>query len=357
MRRSPKTRSTWIIRGAFYAAGAAALFGASTPAAKVLLGSVPPSLLAGLLYLGSGIGLLCLWLARRRTAVETPIARRDLWWLAGATLFGGIIGPVLLMFGLARTAAATASLLLNVEGIATALIAWLAFREHASRRTVFGMFLILLGAIMLSWQGHATVVNFIGPLAIAGACIAWAIDNNLTRNIAGSDAVQIAAIKSLVAGAVNTLLAIVFAHANLPSAGTVLAAAAVGFVGYGLSLVLYILGLRELGTARTGAYFSTAPFIGAAMSVAIGSAVVDTRFVFAAVLMFAGVWLHVTERHEHEHMHEAVEHEHSHVHDAHHQHEHSPGDPLGEPHSHRHKHTPLTHAHAHFPDEHHRHAH
>jgi drug/metabolite transporter (DMT)-like permease len=318
---------------------------------------VPPSLLAGLLYLGSGIGLCLLWIIRGRTAAQTPIGRRDLPWLAAATLFGGIIGPVLLMFGLARSTAATASLLLNVEGIATALIAWLAFREHAARRTVFGMFLILLGAVLLSWQGHPTLVNLIGPLAIVGACIAWAIDNNLTRNIAGSDAVQIAAIKSLVAGSVNTMLAIVVVHAGFLSIGPVLAAAAVGFVGYGLSLVLFILGLRELGTARTSAYFSTAPFIGAAISVGIGSGVVDWRFAIAAVLMLSGVWLHVTERHEHVHTHEEIEHEHIHVHDEHHQHTHSAGDPVGEPHSHRHRHRPLTHAHAHFPDEHHRHAH
>ncbi|HEX8805797.1 MAG TPA: EamA family transporter, partial [Candidatus Aquilonibacter sp.] len=217
--------------------------------------------------------------------------------------------------------------------------------------------LILLGGFALAWTGTPTLQTLFGPLAIVGACISWGIDNNLTRNIASGDPVAIATTKSLVAGTANTALGLLVAHAAVPTVGFFAAAALVGFLGYGLSLVLFILALRELGTARTGAYFSTAPFIGTAIAVAMGSAVIDARFLIAAVCMIAGVWLHVTEQHQHEHTHEPFEHEHAHVHDEHHRHEHSPDDPTGEPHTHRHRHERLVHAHPHFPDIHHRHAH
>lgn len=341
-----------------YAASAAILFGASTPAAKPLLGTASPLLVAGLLYLGSGFGLAFLRFMRRNNApVETPLRASDWPSLAVAIIFGGIAGPALLMTGLARTTAATASLLLNIETVATAIIAWVVFREHASRRTVLGMLAIVAGATFLSWTGRPSADTALGPLAIAGACIAWALDNNFTRNVAASDALQIASAKSLVAGAFNTALALVLSHAALPSAVVLAGAAAIGFIGYGVSLVWYIVGLRHLGTARTAAYFSLAPFIGAAVAVAAGSAVIDARFAAAAVLMAGGVFLHVTEHHSHEHAHEAIEHEHLHVHDEHHRHEHSPADPPGEPHAHVHRHEQLLHAHAHFPDDHHRHEH
>lgn len=344
--------------GALYAIAAAALFGASTPAAKLLLGDASPLLIAGLLYLGSGLGLVLVRLGRRRTELlEAPLRGSDWLWLGGATLFGGILGPVLLMTGLAQSTAATASLLLNVEAVATALIAWLVFREHASGRTVVGMALVLLGAAMLTWTGKPTLSGLFGPLMIVAACLAWAIDNNLTRNISGSDAVQIASVKSLVAGLVNTGLAFLVMHAAIPDIKVLIGATLIGFLGYGVSLVCYIFALRNLGTARTAAYFSTAPFIGAAIAAAMGSAVLDARFFIASAFMLGGVWLHVSEEHGHEHVHEMIEHEHAHIHDEHHQHEHSPADPPGEPHSHRHKHDALVHAHVHFPDLHHRHTH
>lgn len=345
-------------RGVLYAVAAAVLFGASTPAVKAFLGGAAPPIVAGLLYLGSGIGLLLVWLLGRRSrAKEAPLIGHDWSWLIAASLFGGIIGPLLFVVGLAHTTAATASLLLNVEAVATALIAWISFREHASPRTVSGMIAIVAGAVLLTWSGQPTVGALIGPGAIVGACLAWAIDNNVTRNISGSDAVQITWIKSLVAGTVNTTLALTVLHVPLPNFAIAAGVGLVGLFGYGVSLVCYILALRNLGTARTGAYFSTAPFIGAAIAVGTGALALDARFVGSALLMAIGVWLHVTEQHSHEHMHEEFEHSHLHVHDAHHQHEHDADTSAAEPHTHRHRHARLVHSHPHYPDLHHRHGH
>lgn len=337
---------------------AAALFGASTPLAKLLLGEgVGPVLLAGLLYLGSGCGLSLWWVARsRRAKSEASLSRADLPWLFGATAFGGVAGPVLLLLGLAATPASTASLLLNLEGVLTALLAWFVFKENFDRRIALGMLAIVVGGVVLSWAGRPEAGVPWGPLAVAGACLCWAIDNNLTRRVSAADPVQIAALKGLVAGAVNTGIALA-AGAKVPGLAAILGAAGVGFVGYGLSLVSFVLALRHLGTARTGAYFSTAPFVGAAVSLVLFRESVSWPLVAAGGLMALGVWLHLTERHAHEHEHEELVHEHAHVHDDHHQHAHGPDDPTGEPHAHTHRHTPMRHSHPHYPDSHHRHKH
>ena len=346
--------------GIVYALAAAALFGASTPFSKLLLGSVDPWLLAGLLYLGSGCGLsLWLLLASRLTgkdSKEASLKRADLPWLAGAIVFGGVVGPVLLMLGLASTPAASASLLLNLEGVLTALLAWFVFKENFDRRIALGMAFITAGGVLLSWTGDIAAGIPWGALGIAGACLAWGIDNNLTRKVSGGNPVQIAAVKGLVAGGVNLSLALILGS-RLPGIPTVLAAVAVGLLGYGVSLTFFVLALRHLGTARTGAYFSLAPFVGAIFSLVIFQEGLTIVFGVAAVFMSIGVWLHLTERHEHEHEHEQMEHEHSHVHDEHHQHEHLPSDPPGEPHSHPHRHESMRHSHAHYPDIHHRHDH
>ena len=336
----------------------AVLFGASTPLAKLLLGEVDPWLLAGLLYLGSGVGLGVVHLGRRSLGIEppeAPLRRPDLPWLAAVILAGGMIGPVLLMLGLSVTPASSAALLLNVEGLVTMGIAWVVFREHTDRRIVLGALLILAGAVFLSWQGAAKGVGW-GALAIVGACLAWGADNNLTRKLSAADPVQIAMLKGLVAGAVNLGLAS-WHGAVLPPAAPLLGAGVVGFLGYGVSLVLFVLALRHLGSARTGAYFSTAPFIGAVLALILFGEPVTPRLVVAAVLMGAGLWLHLVERHEHEHAHEEMVHEHAHVHDEHHQHEHGPDVPPGEPHVHVHRHAPMAHRHPHYPDLHHRHTH
>jgi drug/metabolite transporter (DMT)-like permease len=346
-------------RGILSALGSALLFGASTPLAKLVVLSAEPVLIAGLLYLGSGIGL-AIWRTVRAgslaSGTETPLARTDLPWLAGATLAGGVAGPVLLLLGLLTTEASAASLLLNLEAVATAAIAWLVFRENVDRRVGAGFTLIVLGGVLLSLPQDAGFAISGGALLIAAACLCWGIDNNLTRRISGSDPSQIAMWKGLIAGIVNSGLALAMG-ARFPGAGITLGVAAIGFLGYGVSLVLFVRALRHLGAARAGAYFSTAPFAGAALAFVLGEGRLDGAFCAAGVLMLIGVWLHLSERHEHEHVHEPQEHEHLHYHDEHHQHQHSPGDPSGEPHSHRHQHTRLAHSHPHYPDTHHRHHH
>ena len=336
------------------ALASAALFGASTPLAKLLIGQIDPWLLAGLLYLGAGIGLAIYRFIRSGAASEAPLRKADVPWLALVILFGGVTGPVLLMLGLARTDASTTTLLLNLEGLATMLIAWRVFRENVDRRVFIGAMAILGGAIVISWQGGASATWGI-PL-IAGACLSWGIDNNLTRKLSSADPVQIVAIKGCVAGTVNCLLA-ALQGAHLPPLPVIGMAAVVGFFGYGCSIVCYVLALRHLGTARSGAYFSTAPFLGAALALLLFHEPVTVRLVAAGALMFWGVWLHVTEGHSHFHEHEELTHEHPHRHDEHHQHDHGPNDPPGEPHVHAHTHRPLKHSHRHFPDLHHRHTH
>src|SRR5215470_12676396 len=256
--------------GAVLALGSAFLFGASTPVAKLLLGITDPLLLAGLLYLGSGTGLALVRIADRSLGLgrsEAPLRARDLPWLSAIVLFGGILGPALLMWGLTLTPASTGALLLNTEGLATMAIAWVVFRENVDRRIFFGAMAILAGAVLLSWQGAVGTGPQLswGNVLIVLACVSWGIDNNLTRKLSAADPLQIAMIKGLAAGTVNLALALA-RGAPLPGLITLVVAAGVGFFGYGVSLVLFVLGLRHLGAARTGAYFSTAPFIGAALA-------------------------------------------------------------------------------------------
>jgi drug/metabolite transporter (DMT)-like permease len=260
------------------------------------------------------------------------------------------------MYGLALTAGSTASLLLNLETVFTALLAWIVFRENVDRRVFLGMICIVAAGVLLSWNQLPTARNIAGPLFIAGACLAWAIDNNLTRRISGGDAIKIACLKGLAAGTMNLLIAI-GSGASLPAAVALGSAATVGLLGYGVSLVLFIISLRDLGTARTAAYFSVAPFFGAALALLVLPEQPSVAFWLAAALMALGVWLHVTERHEHRHEHQAMAHTHAHVHDEHHRHEHESGWDGREPHVHRHRHDRLVHAHPHYPDLHHRHAH
>jgi drug/metabolite transporter (DMT)-like permease len=340
-----------------YALGAAALFGASTPLAKALGLNLSPILLAGLLYLGSGLGLTLLRLIRDRGWQPSGLKSSEWPWLIGAIAFGGVLGPVALMFGLTLTSGSTASLMLNLESVLTAVLAWVVFKENADRRIVAGMLAIVAGGLLLAWpQGSAQSQSWIGPLAVALACVCWAIDNNLTRKVSASDSVFIAGIKGLTAGLVNCALALALG-AKLPHIAVLGPTLIVGFLGYGISLVLFILALRGLGTARTGAYFSTAPFLGAAIAIVLFGEPVSMTFWGASLLMGLGVWIHLKERHAHEHQHLALLHSHRHVHDEHHQHEHTFQWDGVEPHSHEHQHTPIRHSHPHFPDIHHRHKH
>jgi drug/metabolite transporter (DMT)-like permease len=351
------------VRSAAPALIAALLFGASTPLAKLLGGGgLSPLLLAGLLYLGSGLGLGSLLAIRRLTGrrphageARGRIPRHDWPWLAVAIVAGGMLGPALLMAGLATTAAAPAALLLNAEGVLTALIAWLVFKENAGVPMVVGMLAIVAGSALLAWEPGAARVSF-GALLIVAACCCWAVDNNLTRKVSASDALLIACFKGLVAGAVNTALGLL-GGAHWPAPGPLAATLLVGFAGYGLSLALFVVALRSLGIARTGAYFSVAPLFGVLVAFALWPEVPAWTFWVAAALMTLGVWLHLRERHEHAHTHRPMEHAHPHVHDAHHQHVHDFAWDGVEPHLHPHRHAALTHRHLHYPDIHHRHAH
>ena len=337
--------------GVVAALAAALLFGAGTPFAKLLLVDTNPWLLAAILYLGSGLGL---WTVRRllRAAPVRP-SRHEWGWLAAATLAGGVVGPVLLMTGLRTLPASSASLLLNAEGVLTAVLAWVVFKENVDRRIALGMACIVAGALVLSWPGKMRLDAGWPALAVLGACLAWAIDNNLTRKVSLVDASFIAILKGLAAGTTNLVLAL-WLGAHWPAASTVMSAGVLGFLSYGASLVLFVVALRHLGTARTGAYFSVAPFFGAVLAVSLLGEPLSLPLLLAGALMALGVWLHLTERHEHEHTHEATEHTHEHEHDAHHPHDHHS---VAGSHTHAHRHIALTHTHGHFPDAHHGHKH
>jgi len=344
--------------GVISALGAAILFGAGTPLAKLMLTQISPWLLAALLYLGSGVGL---WILRRvRRAPAVRLAARDWFWLASATVAGGMIGPVLLMNGLSTMPAAGASLLLNAEGVFTALLAWFAFKENFDRRIALGMVAIIAGALLLSWPTQQVQLSGVLPaLLVLGACLAWALDNNLTRKVALADASFIAMVKGLVAGSTNLLLALAL-HAQWPDAKIVVGAGLLGFFCYGLSLTLFVIGLRHLGTARTGAYFSIAPFCGAVLAIVLLGEPITAQLILAGLLMAIGVGLHLSERHSHTHRHVALTHTHEHTHgigDEHHGHVHDQPVAAGITHMHEHRHEPLVHTHAHYPDAHHQHSH
>jgi drug/metabolite transporter (DMT)-like permease len=338
----------------FIALTSAALFGLSTPLAKILLGDLSPWALASFLYLGSGLGLGLIILLRRGTQqTEAKLVKQDIPWLAGTVLFGGMIGPILLLLGLKTTDAASASLLLNLEAVLTLLLAWIVFREHVDSKLFAGAAAIVLGALLLSWQGGFGKAG-IGMLLISLACLSWAIDNNLTRKISAVDPFVLASVKGIFAGTVNAALAYAMS-ATLPAWSIIGSAMLLGFVSYGLGLVLFIIALRHLGTARTGAYYGTAPFIGALGATVLLATPLTPTLAIAGLLMAFGAWLHLSEQHVHEHDHEILDHDHKHTHDEHHQHNHGPDQSNRDPHSHTHHHGKLKHGHAHWPDLHHRH--
>ncbi|MGB7398239.1 MAG: DMT family transporter, partial [Candidatus Macondimonas sp.] len=281
--------------GILAALAAAVLFGASTPLAKRMLEQSSPALLAALLYLGSGIGL---WLLRRvRRQAAGSLAPGEWRWLGGAILCGGVIAPVLLMAGLTAMPASGAALLLNAEGVLTTLLAWFVFKESFDRRIAWGMLAITAGAVILSWPaGWVEFASLWPAAAVLGACLGWALDNNLTRKVAIGDAAWIAMVKGLTAGVTNLGLAFALSAA-WPGAGVVLGAMTLGFLSYGASLTLFVVALRHLGTARTGAYFSVAPFVGAMLALGLLDEPLTSTLLLGGALMAVGVALHLTERH------------------------------------------------------------
>jgi drug/metabolite transporter (DMT)-like permease len=339
-------------RYALLALGAALLFGATAPAVKPFAGAMHPVLLAGLLYMGSFLGLALMRGLRERA--EAKLQRRDLPVLAAVIAAGGIVAPVLLVWGLSGLTASAASLLLAAEAVLTMVLAVLLSREAIAGRVWIAALLILGAAAMLAWAPDLAVPVSLHALAVLGACLLWGLDNNLSARIAHADPFAIAMWKGLVAGAVNTALGLALSPA-LPAIGW-LWPLAIGALGYGLSLVLYLLALRHIGAGRTAAHFGTAPFFGAVLAIAFLGEPLTPLILGAFALTAAATWLALSERHVHEHEHEAMEHEHRHVHDAHHRHDHA-GNEGPEPHSHPHRHAPLRHRHAHFPDLHHRHRH
>ena len=340
---------------------AAALFGASAPLSKFLLGEVEPIPLASLLYLGSGLSALLLLAIqhKRKNGAESEagLSKPDLPWLIGAIFAGGVAAPIVLMFSLQSTPAATASLLLNFEVVATTLIAAIAFREAVGRRVWGGIILITLSSVLLSWNVADKWGISLGALGVLAACTLWGIDNNFTRNISAKNPLIIVAVKGIAAGTFSLLITLILGG-SFPHVLTVGGALLLGAVSYGLSIMLFILALRSLGAARTIALFGTAPFIGALLSFLIFRETISASFIFSLLVMVVGAFLLVTEEHEHQH-HHLMDHDHRHSHDdGHHDHTQHPEEtsPDGS-HSHAHQHPETEHTHSHTPDIHHRHTH
>lgn len=353
----------FLQRYAVYVLAAAALFGASAPIAKLLLERMSAAELAALAYCGGGFALLCAWLIRRVGANAGEATKPSVHWtrteamnMTGAIVAGGVLAPTILFWSLSRLPAGNAALLLNFEGLLTAVLAALIFHEAIDRRVWFAMILMIVAGGVLSGAGAAASLAVVPTLGVILACALWGLDNNLTRAVSHRDALGIAALKCVVAGSTNAVIAWALGAHFAASAPTLLAGLTLGALSYGLSLVLFVSALAHLGSARTAAHFGTAPFFGAALAVALLGEPVTVSLLAAIVLTALSTWLVLTERHLHVHMHEPIEHEHLHIHDEHHRHEHS-GDEGPTPHRHRHKHEPLTHSHEHLPDLHHRHGH
>lgn len=357
-------------RGLLAGLVAAALFGASTPLAKLLLPGTGPLLLSGLFYLGAA-GALSLAIALRRRLLgdaaggEAPLQRRDLPLLAGVLALGGVLGPLLMLWGLSQTSGFAGALLLNLEAPATLGLALLVFGEHVGRQELIAAAVIAAGAAILGGVPgqDAAKASLQGALAIAGACFAWGLDNNLTQRLSLRDPLLIARAKTLGAGSFSLLAALALG-ATLPPWPQLLLALGVGALGYGASLALDVVALRELGAAREAALFATAPFAGALLSVPLLGDRPGLAQLGAAGALLFGVWLLARARHGHTHAHAPLAHDHKHEHDEHHQHGHDglhlsrdASGKIPEPHAHPHVHVPLVHDHPHVSDAHHRHEH
>jgi len=347
------TRSA-VIRGAVAGLIAAALFGASAPLAKVLLPNASPLALAAVFYLGGGLALTLVHPFMRSSDAEAPLRRADLPMVLATIAFGGMVGPVLMLIGLGRVSAVAGSLLLNLEGPLTILLAVAVFREHLGRRELGGVAGILGGAALLTWGPGELHADPLGIALLAGACASWAIDNNLSQKLSARDPIAVARAKTLGAGSCMLVLALLTRQA-FPPPLQLAGALAIGGLSYGASIALHLRAMRTLGAARQAALFATAPFIGALLAVPIAGERLGIAEITTGVLMAGGVAILLRERHAHEHVHEALEHDHAHEHDDHHAHAHE-GE-VTEPHSHVHAHVALTHDHPHVSDLHHRHDH
>lgn len=344
----------------FYIIISASCFGISPPLAKLLVADIPPVALAGLLYTGAFLGLSLYSLVVKAWSTapheqKASLRGKDIPWLAAATLFGGIIAPISLMFGLSRTSGFSSSLLLNLEGAATAVIAVLFFKENAGKRLWLALVCMTLAGGFLAWDPDQGEFNLVGPLLILLSMLGWGIDNNVTRHISARDPIQIALIKGFFSGATSLLLAYLLGM-EIPWNVKIILAILLGAVSYGVSLVFFIKALEGLGSFRTGLFFSLAPFIGAVTSLILLREWIGWVMFPAAGLMIAGLWLMIEEKHSHLHVHRAATHTHVHTHDdLHHDHDHD--EAPAKAHIHEHTHQQESHAHAHWPDTHHRHGH
>ncbi len=338
-----------------YIITSAVLFGISPPALKLLVKEISPVTLAGFLYLGAFSGLLIYWIAMRLhgTKKRVYLDRKDMPWLASAILTGGVLAPILLIKGISMISGFSASLLLNLEGVATALIAYTVFREYTGKSFWFALIFISTATVMLSWDSSLKGFNLYGSLLVVFSMFFWGVDNNLTRKISDRDPVIIAMTKGLVGGIISLGIAM-FLGAAIPLGPDTLIALIFGAFSYGASLVLFILALQEMGAARASAFFSLAPFIGALSSILLLGEKVKLLMFPAALLMIAGALLMIKESHIHKHGHKQLVHEHFHYHDEHHHHWHSF---KADYHNHEHRHEAIVHIHSHWPDTHHRHMH
>ncbi len=341
------------LRGALLALAAAVLFGASTPLVQRFGQGLGAFSTAALLYAGAAaVG----WLLRRPAVREAQLLRADVWRLLAMAAFGAVIGPVALAWGLQHTSGTSASLMLTLEALFTALLAWRLYGETLAGRVWAALGLLLAGAALLVVdQGRSGGTQLWGLLAVLLATAAWGVDNSLSRALAERDPGQVVLAKATLGAGATAALAWAFGEA-LPAAGPAAALLFIGAAAYGLSLRFYLLAQRAFGAARTGSVFAFAPFIGALLALGLGERSTSVLLLLGSVLMLAGVLLHLAESHGHEHQHEALEHEHAHQHDdAHHNHAHK--SPAPAEHSHWHRHSPLQHVHPHVPDAHHAHRH
>jgi len=336
----------------------AILFGISPVACKAVVGEMPSSLLAGLLYLGSGIGLTGVAYCQKSNGLHMlrSLSLKQKACLVGAIMSGGIIAPLFLAYGIRHGTASEVSLLLNFEAVATTLLAWLIFHENIGVRVWLGKILIVGASILIIFTGGDSLKISIPGLSVLAACLLWGIDNNLTREIESIPATLLASIKGWSAGLFNIVISLALFRSQV-TAMQVSGALVIGAFSYGASLVLFIQSLREIGSARTSTWFASGPFIGTILSVVLLGERPPGGYWVAALIMLSGMFFLYGEMHRHKHHHERLEHSHAHSHDdEHHQHVHENGD-ASEQHEHLHVHEPMTHSHVHWPDIHHRHGH
>lgn len=336
---------------------AAALFGISSPASKLLLVKIPPTLMASLLYLGAGFGMAAINIVKRLgkgDRVEASMTKKEWPYIAGMVLLD-IAAPICLMIGLTMTTSSNASLLNNFEIVSTSLIALLIFKEAIGKRMWIAIALITLSSIILSVEDFSSLTFSTGSIFVILACLCWGFENNCTRMLSLKDPRQIVIVKGFGSGVGSLIIALFLKQqsANLFYLGMALL---LGFVAYGLSIYFYIIAQRELGAARTSAYYAVAPFIGVLMAVIIFGQQLTASFIIALVIMIIGAYLAGVEHHRHSHVHEEITHEHRHSHtDSHHLHVHDHA--VAGEHSHVHTHEKIEHVHKHTPDMHHTHAH